>query len=465
MWKQRLQQLGQRRNNNKRSNNRDRDLPRPRANTVLPDDSPQLEYKPPDISAPAPEPVSAPDLRRRMTAEDPSSIPPTKASLKTWWNHFVFAQRARKEAEEKKGQNVVFGKPLKESLKYASVQISTANANGELYVWGYIPVVVAKCGLYLKEAATEIEGTFRVNGSNKRMRELQAAFETPPRYGKNMDWKKEQYTTHDVASVFRRFLTQMPEPVIPHDMYFSFREALAKKNSNQDETITTYKRLIRSLPRANQYLLLYVLDLLSVFARKSDKNLMTAKNLAVIFRPALLSHPSHELSPQEHQLSQDVLEFLIAHQDWFMLDIPPPPTAASVNSKSGAPALGGMNEQVDIIPSSDDEQPGGWKLVDKASTGSRRIARRRTTTERSGDSGGRKPNEGGDLSPVLESPPSRTGSVSGGTVTRRRTLPSKTRSPENAGTVSDDGQGNKLLKRQKRASAQPKQTTPSSSQS
>ena len=41
-------------------------------------------------------------------------------------------------------EHPVFGKPLKESLKYASVQISTANANGELYVWGYIPVVVAK---------------------------------------------------------------------------------------------------------------------------------------------------------------------------------------------------------------------------------------------------------------------------------------------------------------------------------
>ena len=40
--------------------------------------------------------------------------------------------------------SVVFGKPLKDSLAYASVQISTANANGELYVWGYIPVVVAK---------------------------------------------------------------------------------------------------------------------------------------------------------------------------------------------------------------------------------------------------------------------------------------------------------------------------------
>lgn len=95
------------------------------------------------------------------------------------------------------------------------------------------------------------------------------------------------------------------------------------------------------MPPANQYLLLYVLDLLSVFARKSDKNLMTAQSmfhrilgtlhltghlldLAVIFRPGILSHPSHEMSPHEHALSQRVLEFLIAHQDWFMLDTPAP---------------------------------------------------------------------------------------------------------------------------------------------
>ena len=145
------------------------------------------------------------------------------------------------------------------------------------------------------------------------------------------------------------------------------------------------------MPRANQYLLLYVLDLLSVFARKSDKNLMTAKSmldlttpceipnmrfedLAVIFRPALIAHPSHELSPQEHQLSQEVLEFLIAHQDWFMLDIPPPPSRS--DSAQTVPTT-----PVDIMPSSgsDDEQPGGWKLVNNP----KRITRRRTTTERS----------------------------------------------------------------------------------
>ncbi|KAJ3480783.1 hypothetical protein NLI96_g8099 [Meripilus lineatus] len=350
------------------------------------------------------------------TSEYPHPPPPTKASLKSWWNHFVFAQRAKKEAEEKKGesrvppqpfigssayrqggtyslnmpntatgQNVVFGKPLKESLRYASVQISTANSNGELYVWGFIPVVVAKwCVSPRPHSSTEVEGTFRVNGSNKRMRELQAAFEAPPRYGKNLDWKKEYYTSHDVASVFRRYLTQMPEPVIPNDMYHNvgtptspfstqilipplvclcafvqFREALDRRPHSEDEVIATYKRLIRSLPRANQYLLLYVLDLLSVFARKSDKNLMTAKNLAVIFRPALLSHPSHELSPQEHQLSQDVLEFMIAHQDWFMLDIPPPPSATPKPGDAPVATTSG-----DGVDSSGDETNGGWKLLD-----------------------------------------------------------------------------------------------------
>jgi hypothetical protein len=50
----------------------------------------------------------------------------------------------------------------------------------------------------------------------------------------------------------------------------------AKKPFNEEEAIGAYKRLIGRLPLANQYLLLYVLDLLTVFAKKSDKNMMPA---------------------------------------------------------------------------------------------------------------------------------------------------------------------------------------------
>ncbi|GLB40328.1 putative GTPase-activator protein for Rho-like GTPases [Lyophyllum shimeji] len=371
-----------------------------------------------------------------------STVPPTKANLKAWWNHFTFAQKVKKDSESTKPDHTVsiFGKPLIESLKYASVQISTAGANGELYVWGYVPVVVAKCGLYLKEHATEVPGTFRVSGSNKRMRELQAKFETPPRYGKNIDWNKETYTTHDVASVFRRYLTQMPEPVIPHDMYHLFRDALTKPVYNQDEVIAIYKRLIKQMPRPNQYLLLYVLDLLSVFARKSEKNLMTATNLAVIFRPGLISHPNHELSPGEHALSQQVLEFLIAHQDHFMLDIPPPPT----NSPGSPPPVLSDAEDITVVPSSDEELShvgGGWKLVNRVRPS---IARRRTTVDSTESHG--KLNEG-SMSPVPESPSDSIAPA----MKRSRTLPSRRK----GGAASDGEDHPRVLRKQKRASVQP----------
>lgn len=94
------------------------------------------------------------------------------------------------------------------------------------------------------------------------------------------------------------------------------------------------------MPPVNQYLLLYTLDLLSVFARKSDVNLMTAPSklrlhvgrwagkvqrklncadLSLIFQPGVLSHPQHAMRPREHVLSQQVLEFLIEHQDNFLI--------------------------------------------------------------------------------------------------------------------------------------------------
>lgn len=92
-------------------------------------------------------------------------------------------------------------------------------------MYGYVPIVVAKCGMMLKETgpspspcrgsrtdgkgiATRTEGIFRVSGSNKRINELQVVFDAPPRYGKDLDW--EGYTVHDAASVLRRYLNMMP---------------------------------------------------------------------------------------------------------------------------------------------------------------------------------------------------------------------------------------------------------------
>lgn len=86
-----------------------------------------------------------------------------------------------------------------------------------------------------------------------------------------------------------------------------------------DRAIRAYQALITELPPLNRQLLLYILDLLAVFASKSDLNKMTTANLAAIFQPGLLSHPQHDMAPQEYRLSQDVLIFLIENQDSFLI--------------------------------------------------------------------------------------------------------------------------------------------------
>jgi hypothetical protein len=45
----------------------------------------------------------------------------------------------------------IFGVPLRQSIAYANVAISLVDAEGRSYIYGYVPIVVAKCGVYLKE--------------------------------------------------------------------------------------------------------------------------------------------------------------------------------------------------------------------------------------------------------------------------------------------------------------------------
>jgi hypothetical protein len=171
-----------------------------------------------------------------------------------------------------------------------------------------------------------------LSGSEKRIKELKLIFDSPDRYGKGLDWAG--YTVHDAANVLRRYLNLLPEPIVPLDLYDRFRDPLRghtkqavgdNEGPQLDETfdvgkaIVTYQQLITELPPLNRQLLLYILDLLAVFASKSDENRMNSQNLAAIFQPGMLSHPQHDMAPLEYRLSQDVLIFLIENQDHFLI--------------------------------------------------------------------------------------------------------------------------------------------------
>lgn len=272
-----------------------------------------------------------------------------------------------------------------------------------------------------------MEGIFRLNGSEKRIKELKIQFDSPDRYGKGLVW--DGYTVHDAANVLRRYLNDLPEPVVPLDLYASFREPLRGhtkqavgdtegsqllENFDQQEAVEKYQELIKELPPLNRQLLLYILDLLAVFAAKSDENRMTAQNLAAIFQPGMLSHPQHAMAPEEYRLNQCVIIFLIEHQDHFLIGMQGTGTDEKTQQEieKGTPRI--------ITPSTPNRQAGVMRSASNASAGAESVTRdgmirrNRSTSSRHSrySNGASTPN-----SPSIPTPGSGLG--------RSNTLPSK----------------------------------------
>jgi hypothetical protein len=106
-----------------------------------------------------------------MPVGEPSAGPENSArrDLASWWKNFKKGTQ-RKEEDRGKQQDAfgspselnqtgaepeelqgIFGVPLQTSVRYANVAISLNDANGQSYIYGYVPIVVAKCGVFLKE--------------------------------------------------------------------------------------------------------------------------------------------------------------------------------------------------------------------------------------------------------------------------------------------------------------------------
>lgn len=242
----------------------------------------------------------------------------------------------------------VFGSPIEVSTQLAHGTVLIGE-DDSASVYGQVPLIVVSCGGFLKRQGISTEGIFRVGGSSKRLRELQEKFNSPPDYGANETW--EGYTVHDAASLLRRYLTALPEPLVPFDMYHQFRDELLKRPhlvqylkdkelkmmaptekaqiqantksltreqkkqviEERSSLLASYSDLFNKMKPVQRRTLFYILDMLQLFHSNSKVNKMSAKNLSYIFQPSIIFHPEHELSPDEYTISGLVLEFCITY--------------------------------------------------------------------------------------------------------------------------------------------------------
>jgi hypothetical protein len=126
------------------------------------------------------------------------------------------------------------------------------------------------------------EGLFRVSAAQPEVTALLTRIEN----GEQMQW--DQHSPHLIATLLKKWLIDLPEPVFPFAVYESMMTAM-------DDPIPLKKltKIFKKLPSVNKALAEALLLFLSRVST-CEVNQMTPQNLAVVFAPILLQPPRHK---------------------------------------------------------------------------------------------------------------------------------------------------------------------------
>ncbi|XP_029931404.1 rho GTPase-activating protein 36 isoform X1 [Myripristis murdjan] len=158
-------------------------------------------------------------------------------------------------------------------------------------IYRQVPRVLERCCSHIENYGLQTVGIFRVGSSKKRVRQLREGFDM----GADIQLD-EEHSVHDVAALLKEFLRDMPDPLLPRELYPAFLHANLLRGAEQLQYL---QHLLYLLPPCNCDTLLRLLTLLHTvqsYAQDSIStndeeipgNKMTAANLAVIFGPNLL---------------------------------------------------------------------------------------------------------------------------------------------------------------------------------
>eukprot|EP01113_Clastostelium_recurvatum_P017276 TRINITY_DN2021_c0_g1_i5.p1 TRINITY_DN2021_c0_g1~~TRINITY_DN2021_c0_g1_i5.p1 ORF type:complete len:1300 (+),score=397.66 TRINITY_DN2021_c0_g1_i5:103-4002(+) len=135
----------------------------------------------------------------------------------------------------------------------------------------------------LVNRAFECEGIFRVQASAPEVRAVQQELDT----GK-FTALESVTNVHLLASLMKKFLREMPDPLIPDSLY---DRCIATRQATEAYDI------LEQVPSLNRKIIMFLLQFLQIFIdpEKVEKSRMNADNLAMVFAPSFVRCPSTDL--------------------------------------------------------------------------------------------------------------------------------------------------------------------------
>uniref|UniRef100_A0A8C9RKI1 Myosin IXA n=1 Tax=Scleropages formosus TaxID=113540 RepID=A0A8C9RKI1_SCLFO len=145
-----------------------------------------------------------------------------------------------------------------------------------------VPLVVEKLINYIEMHGLYTEGIYRKSGSTNKIKELKQGLDTGTM---NLD----EYNIHVIASVFKQWLRDLPNPLMTFELYEEFLRAMGLQDKK--EVIRGVYSVIDQLSRTHLNTLERLIFHLVRIALQEETNRMSANALAIVFAPCILRCP------------------------------------------------------------------------------------------------------------------------------------------------------------------------------
>ncbi|NWT13532.1 RHG25 protein, partial [Vireo altiloquus] len=200
-----------------------------------------------------------------------------------------------------------------------------------------VPILVQKSAEFIREHGVSEEGIFRLPGQDNLVRQLRDAFDAGERPSFDRDTD-----VHTVASLFKLYLRELPEPVVPWLQYEDF--LLCGQALEADET-KGHQELLKQLsllPRDNYNLLSYICRFLYEIQLNSSVNKMSVDNLATVIGVNLIRPKIEDpatIMRGTPQVQKVMTVMISDHEKLFppSKDVPPSPPAQKNEKKAPVP--------------------------------------------------------------------------------------------------------------------------------
>ncbi|KAK7203790.1 hypothetical protein BZA70DRAFT_282098 [Myxozyma melibiosi] len=231
-----------------------------------------------------------------------------------------------------------------------------AEANGQPKLFGMdiseraamegrkIPMIITRCIEEVEVRGMDYEGIYRKSGIKSQITAIQLLFERAPSEvwdlseaemnqlvrEKPVEDKDKKLSQWDlvirwyqelteamaqdicgVTSVLKQYLRYIPNPIITFDSYLAFVNLI--DIDDVEGRIYSMTQIVKSLPSAHQRCLEVLVRHLARVVESSDKNLMTSRNLAVVFAPTLVRDYSGSREIMDANKKGIVVQFMIDH--------------------------------------------------------------------------------------------------------------------------------------------------------